>query len=108
MLLHRYGDRNQMQLFPPSIEEYVASDDPVRAYDAFVDSLNLDELGIIWEEHKVGNSAQTGGRLTEYEPKAMIKLIVYGCSYGPRSSRKLERATYHNLPFIWSHGSKFG
>jgi hypothetical protein len=51
----RYGDRNQMQLLPPSIEEYVASDDSVRAYSVFVDSLFLDELGIIvpfgeWEK----------------------------------------------------------
>ena len=95
-MAYRHGDRNQMQLLPPSIEEYVAGDDPVRAYDAFVESLSLDELGILWDEHKVGNS--------EYYPKAMIKLVVYGYSYGFRSSRKLEKATYHNLSFIWLMG----
>ena len=95
-MAYRYGDGNQMQLLPPSIEEYVASDDPVRAYSAFVNLLSLDELGIIEDEHKVGNS--------EYYPKAMIKLLVYGCSYGLFSSRKLERATYHNLAFIWLMG----
>jgi transposase len=95
-MAYRYSDRKQTQLLPPSIEEYVASDDPVRAYDAFVESLSLDELGIIEDEHKVGNS--------EYHPKAMIKLIVYGCSYGLFSSRKLERATYHNLAFMWLMG----
>src|SRR3989339_699971 len=31
----------------------------------------------------------------------MLKLIVYGYSYGIRSSRKLERTCYHNLSFIW-------
>jgi hypothetical protein len=31
----------------------------------------------------------------------MLKLLVYGYSYGIRSSRKLERATHHNLSFIW-------
>jgi transposase len=92
-MAYRHGDRDQMQLLPPSIEEYVALDDPVRAYNAFVESLSLDELGILWDEHKVGNS--------EYNPKAMIKLLVYGYSYGIRSSRKLERETYHNLSFIW-------
>ncbi|MDP3024604.1 MAG: hypothetical protein Q8O10_03620 [candidate division Zixibacteria bacterium] len=71
-MAYRYGDRYQMQLLPQSMEEYVAPDDPVRAYDAFVESLDLDELGIIWDEHKVGNS--------EYNPKAMIKLLVYGYS----------------------------
>jgi transposase len=95
-MAYRHGDRDQMQLLPPSIEEYVTLDDPVRVYDAFVESLNLDELGIIWDEHKVGNS--------EYNPKAMIKLVVYGYSYGLRGSRKLEMATYHNLAFIWLMG----
>ncbi|GAB63019.1 transposase [Candidatus Jettenia caeni] len=31
----------------------------------------------------------------------MLKLIIYGYSYGNRSSRRLERACHHNLPFIW-------
>lgn len=30
--------------------------------------------------------------------------LVYGYSYGIRSSRKLERATHHNLSFIWLTG----
>jgi len=85
-----------MNLFPQSIEEYVAEDDPVRAYDAFVESLDLEELGIIWDDNQVGNS--------EYDPKSKIKLLVYGYSYGIRSSRKLERATYHNVSFIWLMG----
>ncbi len=34
----------------------------------------------------------------------MIKLLIYGYSYGYRSSRKLERATYHNISFIWLTG----
>ena len=95
-MAYRYGKREQMELFPASIEDYVSQVDPVRAYDAFVEALNFAELGIILEEHKVGNS--------EYFPKAMLKLAVYGYSYGFRSSRKLERATYHNVSFIWLMG----
>lgn len=95
-MAYRYGDRHQMNLFPQSIEDYVPQDDPVRAYDVFVESLNLAELGIILDENQVGNP--------EYVPGAMIKLLVYGYSYGMRSSRKLERATYHNIAFIWLMG----
>jgi transposase len=82
-----------MQLLPQRIEEYIASDDPVRAYDAFVEALDLRELGITLDPHQVGNS--------EYHPRSMLKLLVYGYSYGIRSSRKLERACHHNLSFIW-------
>jgi transposase len=38
-------DRAQVSLLPPSIEDYVASDSLVRVVDAFVDSLDLNELG---------------------------------------------------------------
>ncbi len=53
-MAYRYGDRYQIKLFPQSVEEYVADDDPVHAYDVFVESVNLDELGITWDENKVG------------------------------------------------------
>lgn len=92
----RQGNRDQVNMFPPTIEEYVAEDDPVRIYDAFVDALDMEELGIEAEGDKVGNPC--------YDPSAMLKLLVYGYTYGWRSSRKLERALYHNLSFIWLMG----
>lgn len=36
-----------------------------------------------------------------FHPRAMLKLVVYGYSYGIKSSRKLERAYCHNLFFLW-------
>ena len=95
-MAYRYGDRYQMGLLPQSIEEYVAADHAVRAYDAFVETLDFPALGIAWDSCQVGNS--------EYDPKAMMKLLVYGYSYGVRSSRKLERETQQNLAFIWLMG----
>ncbi|MBM2835633.1 MAG: Transposase [Candidatus Brocadiaceae bacterium] len=95
-MAYRYGNRNQMALLPRSIEDYVGPDDPVRVYDAFVDALDLGKLGIEINPRKVGN--------TEYDPKTMLKLVVYGYSYGWKGSRKLERATHHNVSFIWLMG----
>jgi hypothetical protein len=34
------GARDQNQLFPASIEEYIGPEDPVRAYDAFVEQVD--------------------------------------------------------------------
>ena len=95
-MAYRCGDRYQMELLPHSIEEYVAEDDPVRAYDAFVEALDFHELGININPYKVGNA--------EYDPRSMLKLLVYGYSYGVKSSRKLERECYHNISFIWLMG----
>jgi transposase len=95
-MAYNHGNRYQMKLFPQSIEDYVSQSDPVRVYDAFVEALDFNELGIILDENQVGNP--------EYDPKTMVKLLVYGYSYGIRSSRKLERALYHNVSFIWLMG----
>jgi transposase len=95
-MAYRYGDRCQKTLFPQSIDEYIPNDAPVRAYDVIIGSLDFGELGIEITPHKVG--------CPQYDPKVMLKLLVYGYSYGVRSSRKLEREANYNLSFIWLTG----
>ena len=95
-MAYRYPDRKQKALFPQSIDEYIPEDSPVRAYDAIIDSLDFRQLGIEVDPHKVG--------CPQYDPKVMLKLLVYGYSYGVRSSRKLEREICYNLSFIWLCG----
>lgn len=93
-MAYRYGqNRKQMMLFPQSIDEYVSEDNPVRAYDAFVDTLKFSDLGINLDDSKIGNS--------QYDPRLMLKLLLFGYSYGVKSSRKLERETHNNIAFIW-------
>lgn len=95
-MAYKYGDRNSRKLFPPSVEELVGENDPVRVYDAFIGNQDLEQLGIMDKENQVGAPS--------YDPSSMLKLLVYGYSYGIRGSRKLERACYHNLSFIWLMG----
>ena len=38
-------ERGQCTLFPASLDDYVAQDNPVRAVDVFVDGLDLGKLG---------------------------------------------------------------
>jgi transposase len=90
------GERQQANLFPASLEDYVGSEDPVRVYDAFVDQLDFQELGLVLDEEQIGPP--------EFDPQTMLKLLVYGYAYGIRSSRKLERALYHNVSFMWLMG----
>jgi len=93
-MAYRHGtDRNQMMVLPPTLDQFIGPDHPVRAYDAFVDALDFRQLGIELDERKVGNS--------EYDPRCMLKLLLYGYSYGVKSSRKLEREVHNNLAFIW-------
>jgi transposase len=89
-------DRHQITYLPEAIEDYVSQDDPVRAYDAMIDEIGHDVLGLDKQWKKVGNSP--------YDPMSMMKLLVFAYSYGWKSSRKIERALYHNLAFIWLVG----
>jgi hypothetical protein len=53
-MAYRYGDRHQALMFPPTLEELIEPKDPVRAYDAFVDALDLDGLGVAIDVCKPG------------------------------------------------------
>ena len=96
-MAYKIGDRMQPIFLPSTIDDYVGADDPVRVYDAFVDALDFKILGIALEP-------QPGA--DEYYPKDLLKLIIYAYSYGIRSSRKIERACYHNLSFQWLMGGQ--
>ena len=39
------ADRNQATLLPERLDDYIGEDNPVRAVDAFVDELDLKQLG---------------------------------------------------------------
>ncbi len=88
------ADRQEVLLFPPSLDEYIAVDNPVRFIDAFVDQLDLHALGF-----KRAVPASTGR--PAYHPGDLLKLYVYGYLNRIRSSRLLERETQRNVEVMW-------
>src|SRR3989338_186940 len=95
IMAYKVSNRMQPIMLPPVIDDYVGPQDPVRAYDAFGEALDLKALGIPTEPQ---------GSADEYYPKDLLKLLIYAYSYGHRSSRHIERACYHNLSFQWLMG----
>lgn len=87
-------DRDQVVLFPNTLDRYIDEENPVRFIDAFVNSLDLKELGF----KKVEPSEM--GR-PSYDPYDMLKLYVYGYLNQVRSSRKLERECQRNVEVMW-------
>ena len=85
-------------MLPPSIEDYVGEDNPVRAIEAFVNSLDLAELGFAYCE------ADNSAGQPPYDPACLLKLYLYGYLNSVRSSRKLEREAARNLEVIWLMG----
>jgi transposase len=92
---HLDGDsREQGNLLPDTLDDYVAEDHPVRVIDAFVDNLNLVELGFSKSTTKA-----TGRK--PYNPADLLKLYVYGYLNQVRSSRRLEKECHRNLEVLW-------
>ncbi len=87
-------DRNQMILFPETIDEYIREDNPVRVIEEYVEQLDMVELGF---EKAV--CAATGR--PPYDPKDLLKLCLYGYLNRVRSSRRLEDEAGRNLEVIW-------
>jgi transposase len=86
--------RCDVLLFPEAIDDYVSDDNPVRFIEAFVDNLDLNELGFSRTQ-----PAHTGR--PAYDPADLLKLYIYGYINRLRSSRLLERECSRNLELLW-------
>lgn len=95
---HIQGEnRYQNSLLPPSLEDFVAADHPVRVIDALVDKLDLAALGFSKAVTK-----ETGRK--PYDPADLLKLYVYGYINQVNTSRRLERECQRNLEVMWLLG----
>lgn len=88
------ADRNQNIMFPELVDEYVSEDNPVRFIDAYVNNLNLFDLGFT---HSIPK--QTGR--PSYAPSDLLKLYIYGYLKKTRSSRQLSQLTHLNVEVFW-------
>jgi transposase len=89
-------DRNQATLFPQRLDEAIGADNPVRVADAFIDALDLEELGFEVSPEATGRPG--------YHPSAMLKIYLYGYLNQIQSSRRLERECQRNVEVMWLIG----
>ena len=87
-------NRHQQLLFPPSMDEYVDENNPVRAIDSYVDSIDLAAVGVF--TCNGGSDGQPA-----YHPALLLKIYLYGYLNSIRSSRKLEREIKRNVEMMW-------
>ena len=92
------ADRSQWTLLPESLDDWVSEDNPVRAIDAFVDALDLAELGFKVEPAATGRPS--------FHPSVHLKLYIYGYVNRVQSSRRLEREAGRNLEVMWLLGRR--
>ena len=124
-------DRTQAMI--TSLDLMVAADSEARLIDAFVEGLDLRELGFEGPRDATGAAANSAPTTDEdgagqpalfdlpadadapanaatrdgrpgYDPRAMLKLYIYGNANQIRSSRRLARACETNVEVMWLVG----
>ena len=91
------ADRSQVTLLPECLDDYIAEDNPVRVVDAYVEELDLQQLGFEGAE-----PAATGR--PAYHPAVLLKIYIYGYLNRIQSSRRLEREAQRNVELMWLTG----
>ena len=86
--------QHRQQTYFATLEDQVATDNPVRLIDAFIDKLDLQKSGSTKTVHK------SEGR-PPYATQVLLKLYLYGYLNKIRSSRKLEREHSRNIELQW-------
>jgi transposase len=89
--------RKQGALFPVCLEELIPDDHMCRVIDAFVDRLDMAELG--FERAEAADTGRPG-----YDPRYLLKLYLYGYLQQIRSSRRLESECRRNIELMWLLG----
>ncbi len=89
--------RSQGTLFPIVLDDLIPTDHLCRVIDAFVDTLQMENLGFVRAE-----AADTGR--PGYDPRDLLKLYLYGYLNQIRSSRRLEAECRRNVELMWLLG----
>jgi transposase len=83
-------DPDQVLLMAPVLQEWVPEGDLAHFVSDLVESGTLD-LRAIYDSYEEERG------YPPYDPRLMVKLLIYGYANGVMSSRKLERATYRDV-----------
>jgi transposase len=86
--------RSQQTLFPVVLDDLVQSDHICRVVHAFVEHLDMKKLG--FERAQPEDTGRPG-----YDPRALLKLYLYGYLNQIRSSRRLEAECRRNVEVMW-------
>ena len=86
--------RSQGTLFPVVLDDFVPADHVCRVIDAFVEKLEMSDLG--FERAKAADTGRPG-----YDPRDFLKLYLYGYLNQIRSSRRLEAECRRNVELMW-------
>ena len=94
-VVYKSYNRNEGSLFPVYLSDMVPADHPARVVDAVVDSLDISEI----------ERGYKGGGTSSYEPRAMLKVIIYSYLTNIYSGRQMAKLWKENIVYMWLGGT---
>jgi transposase len=85
-VVYKAYDQDQLSLLPPSYDELIPENHPVRIVNTIVDKLDISSL----------EKSYKGGGTSSYHPRMLLKVIIYSYLRNLYSSRKIEQALQEN------------
>lgn len=89
-------NRKQNLLLPPSLDDLVPENHMVRVVDAVIDRLDISDI----------LSTYRGGGNSAFNPKMMLKILVFAYLSNVYSSRRIEGLLRRDIYFMWLAGMK--
>lgn len=86
--------QHQAFLLPPTLDELIEANHPVRVVNEVIDGIDLKPL---LHQYK-------GGGSSAYHPAMLLKVVVYSYLVNIYSSRKMESSLKENIHFMWLSG----
>jgi transposase len=84
----------QAMLLPPSLDEMVPANHPVRVVDRVIDQIDIQPLIKTYK----------GGGSSGYHPRMLLKVLIYSYLRNVYSSRQMEDSLKENIYFMWLSG----
>jgi transposase len=85
---------NQAMLLPPSLDEMIPMNHPVRVVNRVVDQIDICPLIQTYK----------GGGSSGYHPRMLLKVLIYAYLRNIYSSRQMEDSLRENIYFMWLSG----
>ena len=85
---------NDNLLLPPCLGDYLPQNHPARVVSAIIDHLDISEI----------EAGYVGGGTSSYNPRMLLKVIVYAYLNNVYSGRQMEKLLVENIAYMWLSG----
>ena len=93
-MVFKQNHQHQLMALPPTLDELIGADHPLRVVDAVLDKVDITAL----------TSQYKAGGTSSYHPRMLLKVLVYAYINNVYSSRKIEEAISNHIHYMWLSG----